>query len=109
MRASGDDLPRFAELGRGRVHAAAALRARHRRPTGGEPSEPIGSASRGRSGSSPSAGGVLAFSSDWNVAEMDPMTWLYTAMTRADLHGGGAWNLEETIELAAAIRAATLG
>ena len=55
------------------------------------------------------AGGTLAFSSDWNVAEMDPMTWLYTAVTRADLDGHGAWNLEETVDLATAIRASTLG
>ena len=55
------------------------------------------------------AGGTLAFSSDWNVAEMDPMVWLYTAVTRADLEGNGAWNLEETIDLATAVRAATLG
>ena len=55
------------------------------------------------------AGGTLAFSSDWNVAEMDPMVWLYTAITRADLEGNGGWNLEETIDLATAVRAATLG
>ncbi len=55
------------------------------------------------------AGGTLAFSSDWNVAEMDPMVWLYTAVTRADLDGNGAWNLEETVDLATAVRAATLG
>jgi predicted amidohydrolase YtcJ len=54
-------------------------------------------------------GGVLAFSSDWNVAEMDPMTWLYTALTRADLEGRGGWNLEEAIDLDTAVRAATLG
>jgi predicted amidohydrolase YtcJ len=54
-------------------------------------------------------GGTLAFSSDWNVAEMDPMAWLYTALTRADLDGNGAWNLEETVDLATAVRAATLG
>jgi predicted amidohydrolase YtcJ len=55
------------------------------------------------------AGGVLAFSSDWNVAEMDPMTWLFTAVTRADLDGRGGWNLEETVDLAVAVRAATYG
>jgi len=55
------------------------------------------------------AGGTLAFSSDWNVAEMDPMAWLYTAVTRADLEGNGAWNLEESVDLATAVRAATLG
>ncbi len=54
-------------------------------------------------------GGVLAFSSDWNVAEMDPMTWLYTAVTRADLDGHDAWNLEEAIDLETAVHAATLG
>jgi hypothetical protein len=54
-------------------------------------------------------GGVLALSSDWNVAEMDPMTWLYTAITRADLDGRQAWNLEETIDLETAVRASTLG
>ena len=54
-------------------------------------------------------GGVLAFSSDWNVAEMDPMTWLYTAVTRADLSGAGGWNLAESIDLATAVQAATLG
>ena len=32
-------------------------------------------------------GATLAFSSDWNVAEMDPLVWLYTARTRADLDG----------------------
>jgi hypothetical protein len=55
------------------------------------------------------AGAVLAFSSDWNVAEMDPMTWLYTAVTRADLDGRGAWNTAEAVDLATAIRAATWG
>ncbi|MEP6758617.1 MAG: amidohydrolase family protein [Actinomycetota bacterium] len=55
------------------------------------------------------AGGTLAFSSDWNVAEMDPMTWLYTAITRADLAGNGAWNVQETVDLETAVRAATLG
>ncbi|HEX6131848.1 MAG TPA: amidohydrolase [Actinomycetota bacterium] len=56
-----------------------------------------------------SAGATLALSSDWNVAEMDPMTWLYTAITRADPHGEGAWNTDETIDLATALRAATFG
>ena len=55
------------------------------------------------------AGGTLAFSSDWNVAEMDPMTWLYTAVTRADLDGNGAWNPAEAVDLGTAVRAATAG
>jgi predicted amidohydrolase YtcJ len=40
---------------------------------------------------------------------MDPMTWLYTAITRADLDGNGAWNAQEMVDLATAIRAATWG
>jgi predicted amidohydrolase YtcJ len=54
-------------------------------------------------------GGTLAFSSDWNVAEMDPMTWLYTAVTRAAPDGKDAWNLEEAVDLPSAVRAATIG
>jgi len=37
------------------------------------------------------------------------MIWLYTAVSRADLEGRGAWNVEETVDLAQAVRAATLG
>jgi hypothetical protein len=55
------------------------------------------------------SGAVLAFSSDWNVAEMDPMVGLYSAVTRADLRGEGAWNTGETVDLATAIRAYTMG
>ena len=103
-----DDLPRFAELG-----VVACMQPRHcapdivgdwRRAVGPERERwawPFRSLHE--------RGATLAFSSDWNVAEMDPMVWLYTALTRADLRGGGAWNTEETIELATAIRAATLG
>ena len=31
----------------------------------------------------------VAFSSDWNVAEMDPLVGVYTALTRASLDGSG--------------------
>jgi predicted amidohydrolase YtcJ len=55
------------------------------------------------------AGATLAFSSDWNVAEMDPMVGIYTALTRADLDGSGAWVPEETVDLMTALRAYTLG
>jgi hypothetical protein len=103
-----DDTPRFAELG-----VVACMQPRHCAPD-------IVAEWRANVGpkreryawpfrSIAEAGGVLAFSSDWNVAEMDPMTWLYTATTRADLEGNDAWNLEETIDLAAAVRGATLG
>ena len=55
------------------------------------------------------SGATLAFSSDWNVAEMDPMVGIYTALTRADLAGDGAWNTAETLDLDSALRAYTTG
>jgi predicted amidohydrolase YtcJ len=55
------------------------------------------------------SGATLAFSSDWNVAEMDPLVGIYTAMTRANLDGSDAWIPQETVDLATAIRAYTMG
>jgi predicted amidohydrolase YtcJ len=54
-------------------------------------------------------GARLTFSSDWNVAEMDPMVGIYSAMTRANLDGSDAWNVEETVDLETAVRAYTMG
>ncbi|KUL33484.1 hypothetical protein ADL22_32980 [Streptomyces sp. NRRL F-4489] len=56
-----------------------------------------------------SAGAVLAFSSDWNVAEMDPMIGIYTALTRRPLGGGPAWQPEETVSVETAVHAYTMG
>jgi predicted amidohydrolase YtcJ len=103
-----EDVGRFGELG-----VVACMQPRHCAPDiVAEWRENVGSA-RERFAwpfrSIAAAGGTLAFSSDWNVAEMDPMTWLYTAVTRADLHGDGAWNTRETVDLATAVRAATVG
>jgi predicted amidohydrolase YtcJ len=103
-----DDVPRFGELG-----VVACMQPRHCAPDiVGEWRDNVGPV-RERTAwpfrSIAENGGVLAFSSDWNVAEMDPMTWLYTATTRADLDGNGAWNLDETVDLESAVRAATLG
>ncbi|MFE7286914.1 amidohydrolase [Streptomyces noursei] len=56
-----------------------------------------------------SAGAVLAFSSDWNVAEMDPMIGIYTALTRQPLGGGVAWQPEETVSIETAVHAYTMG
>jgi predicted amidohydrolase YtcJ len=103
-----DDLPRFAELG-----VVACMQPRHCAPE-------IVENWRGNVGperwryawpfrSLEEHGATLAFSSDWNVAEMDPLIWLYTACTRANLDGSDAWIPEETVDLATAIRAATLG
>jgi predicted amidohydrolase YtcJ len=54
-------------------------------------------------------GAVLAFSSDWNVAEMDPLIGLYTALTRADLDGKQSWVPEERVDLETALHAYTWG
>ena len=55
------------------------------------------------------AGARLAFSSDWNVAEMDPLLGIYTAITRQDLAGGEAFVPEQAIDLPTAIAAYTVG
>jgi predicted amidohydrolase YtcJ len=103
-----DDIPRFATLG-----VVACMQPRHCAPDITAEWRSAVGAERERFAwpfrSLRDAGAVLAFSSDWNVAEMDPMTWLYTANQRADLDGNGAWNTHETVDLDTAIRAATLG
>jgi predicted amidohydrolase YtcJ len=103
-----DDVARFGELG-----VVACMQPRHCAPDiVAEWRENVGPARERYAWpfrSIAATGGTLAFSSDWNVAEMDPMTWLYTATTRADLEGRGAWNIEETVDLETAVRAATLG
>jgi predicted amidohydrolase YtcJ len=55
------------------------------------------------------SGARLTFSSDWNVAEMDPMVGIYSALTRANLDGSAAWVPEETVDLATTLRAYTEG
>jgi predicted amidohydrolase YtcJ len=102
------DVPRFAEL-----DAVACMQPRHfapdvaaqwRRDVGPERSAwaaPWRSLDR--------SGAVLAFSSDWNVAEMEPVVGIHTAVTRTDLQGNGTWNTEETVDLPTAIRAYTMG
>jgi predicted amidohydrolase YtcJ len=54
-------------------------------------------------------GAVLALSSDWNVAQMEPLIGIYSALTRADLNGGGAWTPDQTLDLRAAIHGYTMG
>ena len=52
----------------------------------------------------------LAFSSDWNVAEMEPVIGIYTALTRKGLDGKpeGGWIPEQTVDLETAIRGYTI-
>ena len=56
------------------------------------------------------AGATLAFASDWNVAEMEPLVGIYTALTRKGLDGkpDGGWVPEQTIDLETAIRGYTI-
>ncbi|CAB4927170.1 MAG: amidohydrolase family protein [Actinobacteria bacterium] len=53
------------------------------------------------------SGARVAFSSDWNVAEMDPMVGLYTAVTRASLDGSESWVPEESVDIESALHAYT--
>jgi hypothetical protein len=57
------------------------------------------------------AGAPLAFASDWNVAEMEPIVGIYSAVTRAGLDGrpAGAWGAGQTVDVETAIRAYTAG
>jgi predicted amidohydrolase YtcJ len=106
-----DDVARFAELG-----VVACMQPRHCAPEiagpGRDWAENVG-ADRWHKAwpmrSLHDAGAVLAFSSDWNVAEMDPMVGLYTAITRAPLAGGPAWIPSETVDVRTAIHAYTMG
>jgi len=56
------------------------------------------------------SGATLAFASDWNVAEMEPLIGIYTALTRKGLDGkpDGGWVPEQTVDLETAIRAYTI-
>ncbi|MEU5579060.1 amidohydrolase family protein [Streptomyces huasconensis] len=83
------DTPRFAELG-----VAACMRPRPCAPEiagpGKDQAENVGPGRRHKAlaDAQPARGGRgLALSSDWNVAEMDPMAGICTALTRGPLTG----------------------
>ncbi|PJN38102.1 hypothetical protein CG747_24765 [Streptomyces sp. CB02959] len=106
-----EDTPRFAELG-----VVACMQPRHCAPEiagpGQDWAENVGPERWHKAWpmrSLHSAGAVLAFSSDWNVAEMDPMIGIYTALTRRPLAGGAAWQPEETVSVETAVHAYTMG
>lgn len=56
------------------------------------------------------SGATLAFASDWNVAEMEPLIGIYTALTRKGLDGKpeSGWVPQQTIDLETAIRGYTI-
>jgi predicted amidohydrolase YtcJ len=102
------DVPRFGALG-----VVACMQPRHFAPdVAARWREDVGPEREGRSApwrSLDRTGAVLAFSSDWNVTEMDPLVGIYSAVTRADLNGNDAWSTDETVDLATAVRAYTMG
>jgi predicted amidohydrolase YtcJ len=103
-----DDIPRFAKLG-----IVACMQPRHWAPDlAGTWRASVGAYREPQAGpfrSLHEAGVVLAFSSDWNVAEMDPLVGIYSALTRADLAGNDAWGTHQTVDLPTAIHAYTMG
>jgi predicted amidohydrolase YtcJ len=56
------------------------------------------------------SGALLAFSSDWNVAEMEPEIGMYTALTRKGLDGKPetGWIPEQTIDIETAVKGYTI-
>ena len=56
------------------------------------------------------SGATLAFSSDWNVAEMEPEIGIYTALTRKGLDGKpeGGWIPDQTIDIETAVKGYTI-
>lgn len=106
-----DDLPRFTELG-----VVACMQPRHAGPDLAGPghawAEAVGEGRWHQAWplrSLQEHGATLAFSSDWNVAEMEPMVGIYSAVTRAPLGGGDPWQPGEAVTVADAVRGYTLG
>src|SRR4029453_12091328 len=102
------DLPRFRALG-----VTAAMQPRHCSPdlVAGPWMENVGEERWDRARRLRSlldSGATVAFSSDWQVGEMDPLVGLYSAATRAALDGGRAWTPDERVGLDRALEAYTV-
>lgn len=106
---NGQDLPRFKQLG-----VIACMQPRHCAPDiTGQWAKAVGPGRWKNAWAFRSlrdSGATLAFASDWNVAEMEPLIGIYTALTRKGLDGKpeGGWVPEQTIDLETAIRAYTI-
>ncbi len=106
---SPQDIPRFRQLG-----VVACMQPRHCAPDitrqWAEAVGPVRSQYAWAFRSLRDSGAVLAFGSDWDVAEMDPLIGIYTALTRKGLDGkpDGGWIPEQTIDLETAIRGYTI-
>jgi len=106
-----EDLPRFAELG-----VVACMQPRHASPDLAGPghawADAVGEDRWHQAWPLRSLlehGATLAFSSDWNVAEMEPMVGIYSAVTRAPLAGGTPWQPEQAVSVEAAVHGYTMG
>lgn len=106
-----EDLARFAELG-----VVACMQPRHAAPDIAGPghawAEAVGERRWHQAWPLRSLqrhGATLAFSSDWNVAEMEPMIGIHAAVTRASRDGGDPWQPEEAVTVAEAVHAYTMG
>lgn len=103
-----DDLPRFRELG-----VTAAMQPRHCSPdlVAGTWMDNVGEERWDRAWRFRSLlddGATVAFSSDWQVGEMDPLVGLYSAATRAALDGSDAWTAAERVSIDRALEAYTV-
>lgn len=102
------DLHRFRELG-----VTAAMQPRHCSPdlVAGTWMENVGEDRWSRAWRFKSlldSGATVAFSSDWQVGEMDPLVGIYSAATRAGLDGTGAWSTDERVGLDRSLEAYTV-
>lgn len=102
------DLPRFRELG-----VTAAMQPRHCSPdlVAGTWMENVGEERWDRAWRFRSlldSGATVAFSSDWQVGEMDPLVGLYSAATRAGLDGSDAWTIAERVGVDRSLEAYTV-
>ena len=103
-----DDLPRFRALG-----VTAAMQPRHCSPdlVAGTWMDNVGEQRWNRAWRFRSlldSGATVAFSSDWQVGEMDPLVGLYSAATRAGLDGSDPWTPDERVGLDRALEAYTV-
>ncbi|MGW9183032.1 amidohydrolase [Agromyces sp. NPDC055661] len=103
-----DDLPRFRALG-----VTAAMQPRHCSPdlVAGTWMDNVGEERWNRAWRFDSllrSGATVAFSSDWQVGEMDPLVGLYSAATRAGLDGRDVWTADERVGLDRALEAYTV-
>jgi len=106
---SEQDIPRFKALG-----VTACMQPRHCAPDiTGQWAKAVGPQRRKYAWAFRSlrdSGATLAFSSDWNVAEMEPEIGIYTALTRKGLDGkpDGGWIQEQTIDIETAVKGYTI-